>query len=205
MVSRVTSNGSSIETSCGRLPLECSRRLPEVYRFSTGKDFGGNYAGKHAHSSRDERDPFSTEGFGRWPVATDPKRAFARLRRLAHSSPRACTLANHMPLPPHNVEIAKVAVDSAGQLSVQPLLPGDTDFAHIYRAAMDVRWDAASRQLLAPAAREWSQADWFKQIARAVRDEYGCVASSPSGQTGSGKMRDFGLLQRPCRESEVHE
>jgi hypothetical protein len=81
--------------------------------------------------------------------------------------------ANHMPRPPRNVEIAKVAVDSAGQLSVQPLLPGDTDFAHIYRAAMGVRWDAASRQLIAPAPREWSQADWFKQVARAVRDEYG--------------------------------
>jgi hypothetical protein len=78
-----------------------------------------------------------------------------------------------MPLPPDKVEIVKVAVDSAGQLCVQPLLPAGTDFAYIYRAAMEVRWDAASRQLMAPAPREWSQADWFRQIARAVLDEYG--------------------------------
>jgi hypothetical protein len=80
---------------------------------------------------------------------------------------------SHMPMPAKTVEIVRVAVDAAGQLCVQPLLPAGSDFAYIYRAAMEVSWDAASRQLMAPTPREWSQADWFKQIARAVLDEYG--------------------------------
>lgn len=59
-----------------------------------------------------------------------------------------------MTFPPDKVEIAKVAVDSAGRLLVQPLMPAGTDFAHIYRAAMEVSWDASSKHLVAPVPRE---------------------------------------------------
>lgn len=78
-----------------------------------------------------------------------------------------------MRFPPEKAEIAKVGVDSAGRLSVQPLLPAGTDFDQIYRAAMEVSWDASSKHLVSPVPREWSQADWFKQIVRAVLSEYG--------------------------------
>ena len=96
-----------------------------------------------------------------------------------------------MPLALDNVEIATVAIDSAGQLFVQPLLPSGTDFAYIYRAAMEVRWNSVSRQLMAPAPREWSQAEWFKQIVRAVRDEYGVqLFLSPATQWANVSPQD---------------
>jgi len=71
------------------------------------------------------------------------------------------------------VEIVEVAVDAAERLTVQSLLPIGTDLAHVYRAAMQVSWDPASRQLVVPIRRDWSQADWFKQVVRAVQSEYG--------------------------------
>jgi hypothetical protein len=68
---------------------------------------------------------------------------------------------------------AEVAIDTAGRLIVRPRLTEPADFAFIYRAAMEVGWDPATRSLTTPAKREWSAARWFKQIAGALQSEYG--------------------------------
>jgi Integron Cassette Protein Hfx_Cass5 len=71
------------------------------------------------------------------------------------------------------LDIAKIGIDAQGRLVVYPKLPTGRDFAFIYRAAMEVNWDAESKFLFAPIPREWSQVEWFKQIFRAARGEYG--------------------------------
>lgn len=70
-------------------------------------------------------------------------------------------------------EIGEVVVEANGQLSVYPLLPPREGFEHIYRAAMEVSWDPASKRLVTPSPRQWGPADWFIQIVRAVQSEYG--------------------------------
>jgi hypothetical protein len=66
--------------------------------------------------------------------------------------------------------IAEVGIDEAGRLYVRPT---STSFDYIYRAAMEVNWDAATRRLFSPKPREWPYVDWFKQIMAAAADEYG--------------------------------
>jgi hypothetical protein len=68
--------------------------------------------------------------------------------------------------------IAEIAVDEKGRLCVRP---ATTEFPLIYRAAMQVGWDSQGRFLFSPVPTEWSYVDWFKQIAAAARDEYGCA------------------------------
>ncbi len=66
-------------------------------------------------------------------------------------------------------DIAEVGIDATGSLYVKPKRQS---FPSIYRAAMDVRWDPATERLFAPKPREWSYAEWFRQILHAVAQEY---------------------------------
>ncbi|WP_176693282.1 hypothetical protein [Arenimonas terrae] len=67
--------------------------------------------------------------------------------------------------------ISRVEIDSSGRLCVWPAA---TDFAYIYRAAMEVHWDEQGQFLYSPPPRAWSYTDWFAQIVAATKDEYGC-------------------------------
>ena len=78
-----------------------------------------------------------------------------------------------MKWPPDQVDIVEAGVDASGRLYVIPTIPADTDFDLIYRAGMEVSWDADSRSFVSPIPRKWTRADWFRQILRAVKGEYG--------------------------------
>lgn len=67
-------------------------------------------------------------------------------------------------------EIAEVRIDGGGKLLVRPQLG---TFPYIYRAAMEVQWDADNSALYSPTPREWSYLRWFQQIVAAVAGEYG--------------------------------
>lgn len=75
--------------------------------------------------------------------------------------------------PPDQVDVAEVGVDASGRLYVVPTIPAETGFDFIYRAGMEVSWEADSRSLVSPIPRKWSRADWFRQILSAVKGEYG--------------------------------
>lgn len=65
--------------------------------------------------------------------------------------------------------IAEVGIDELGRLYVRPM---STSFDYVYRARMDVNWDAATCRLLSPKPRQWTYLDWFKQIIAAAAGEY---------------------------------
>jgi hypothetical protein len=67
-------------------------------------------------------------------------------------------------------KIAQVRIDETGSLYVKPV---EGDFAHIYRAAMEVNWSSNQLALFSPKPREWSYARCFQQIVTAVEQEYG--------------------------------
>jgi len=71
--------------------------------------------------------------------------------------------------------ITEVRVDESGRLIVVPA--SDEDFAFIYRAAMEISWDAFNRNLVSPVPRAggWTLFDWFRQIRSAVASEYGAT------------------------------
>jgi len=74
--------------------------------------------------------------------------------------------------------IAEVGIDPAGGVYVRP---SATSFVHIYRAAMQIGWDAHRHCLTSPTPKEpaysdwprWTHADWLRQIVAAAKDEYG--------------------------------
>jgi hypothetical protein len=66
--------------------------------------------------------------------------------------------------------IAVVGIDEQERLYVQP---SSMSFDHIYRAAMEVNWDASQRRLFSPRPRQWTHLQWFKQIVAAAAEEYG--------------------------------
>jgi hypothetical protein len=66
--------------------------------------------------------------------------------------------------------ITCVEIDPDGRLRVRPQT---VDFSQIYRAAMEVNWEPASRTLYSPKPREWTYPMWFTQIVAAALDEYG--------------------------------
>jgi hypothetical protein len=68
--------------------------------------------------------------------------------------------------------IAEIRVDATERLCV---VPQSKSFPYIYRAAMEVQWDDKARHLYSPKPREWSYAQWFRQIIAAVKQEYGCT------------------------------
>jgi hypothetical protein len=82
-------------------------------------------------------------------------------------------------------DITKIGIDDLGRLIVYPKLSGQ-DYAFIYRAGMEVNWDPQSKCLFTPVPREWSLAQWFAQIFRAMKSEYGECAWSCL-MTRSGK------------------
>lgn len=65
--------------------------------------------------------------------------------------------------------IISVGIDSEGRLFVRPK---QRTFEHIYRTAMDVRWDDAQGVLITNAPRDMSYSDWFRQIWGAAVSEY---------------------------------
>lgn len=74
--------------------------------------------------------------------------------------------------------IAEVGVDEEGRLYVRP---SAMSFDYIYRAAMEVHWDAVERRLFSPKPREWTYTQWFAQIVAAAADEYGvCLKVTPT-------------------------
>ena|GEM_PF-4666562 len=73
------------------------------------------------------------------------------------------------------VRVVRVWIDEVDRLHVTPNLASDRDFAWVYRAAMAVGWDVASRSLHASTEREWSRTRWYLQIATAVAIEYGVL------------------------------
>jgi Integron Cassette Protein Hfx_Cass5 len=70
-------------------------------------------------------------------------------------------------------DITKIGIDDLGRLIVYPKLSAGQDYAFIYRAGMEVNWDPQSKCLFTPVPREWSLAQWFAQIFRAMKSEYG--------------------------------
>jgi hypothetical protein len=66
-------------------------------------------------------------------------------------------------------------VDESGRLIV--VTAPDEDFAFVYRAAMEISWDALNRRLASPVPRPggWNLVDWFRQIRRAVASEYEAI------------------------------
>ena len=66
--------------------------------------------------------------------------------------------------------IAEVGIDDVGRLYVRP---ASMSFEHVWRAAGEVNWDSSTSRLVGPKQREWTYADWFRQIVAVVADEYG--------------------------------
>ena len=93
-------------------------------------------------------------------------------------------------------DIAEVGIDVVGRLYVRPI---STFFDYIYRAAMEVSWDAATRRLLSPKPREWTYLDWFKQTVAAAADEYGTVLRVHPLQTGQMFLPTSEPKSRDCR------
>jgi hypothetical protein len=61
-----------------------------------------------------------------------------------------------------------MAIDEAGRLCVRP---ASARFPFIWREAMEVHWDTQGNFLYSPKPREWSYADWFRQILAAAREQ----------------------------------
>ena len=67
-------------------------------------------------------------------------------------------------------DIAEIGIDVANRLYLRPTR---SSYPHIHRAAKGIQWDPVQRRLYGEAPKEFSHADWFRQILNAVRDEYG--------------------------------
>ena len=76
-------------------------------------------------------------------------------------------------------KIDQVEIRGDGRLFVKP---ATQDFSLIYKAALEVGWDPASRSLFGPQPREWTYPMWFGQILAAAETEYG-VRLSLTAQT----------------------
>jgi hypothetical protein len=66
--------------------------------------------------------------------------------------------------------ISEISIDEEEKLRVYP---HSTTYDHIYRSATEVRWDTQEKYLYSPKPREWSYLDWYAQIIKAVKSEYG--------------------------------
>ena len=99
--------------------------------------------------------------------------------------------------------IACVGIDADGCLFVRPV---SSVFPHIYRAAADVRWDEALGILVTNAPREMSYLNWFRQILKAVNDEYGTRLILTDGTEWHGILDDLRfeiLADRQWREANL--
>lgn len=68
--------------------------------------------------------------------------------------------------------ISEISIDDEERLRVYPR---STTYDHIYRSATEVRWDTQEKYLYSPKPREWSYLDWYAQIVKAVKSEYGNI------------------------------
>ncbi len=87
------------------------------------------------------------------------------------------------------LRIAEVGIDPCGSLYVKP--DGGT-FPMVYRAAMQVSWDAQNERLFSPTPIEWTYRQWFNQIVAAVFDEYGvklCLSADTVWTDMPGQLR----------------
>ena len=66
--------------------------------------------------------------------------------------------------------ITEVGIDDQGRLYVRP---SNTSFDYVYRAGMEIYWDADRQRLYSPKPREWDHLRWFDQIVAAAAGEYG--------------------------------
>ena len=66
--------------------------------------------------------------------------------------------------------IAEIGIDEAGRLFIRPSTQA---FPFVYRAAMQIGWDAETNRLLSPPPSDWSRLEWYGQMLRAAADEYG--------------------------------
>lgn len=66
--------------------------------------------------------------------------------------------------------IERISIDENGILKIRPK---DLIFDKIYRSAMGVQWDEKAQCLFHNPPDKWSSFQWFKQILRAVKSEYG--------------------------------
>ena len=67
--------------------------------------------------------------------------------------------------------IKAIGIDAAGRLYVQP---EHQQFPFVHRECMEVTWHPEQCVLQAPAPRDWSQADWYRQILAAA-ERQGCT------------------------------
>ena len=70
-----------------------------------------------------------------------------------------------------NTVVEEVGLDAAGHLFVKPTPP--EDFTHIWRDASGIRWNPASRTLVASEPERWEPVKLLQQIVAAVKNEYG--------------------------------
>ncbi len=67
--------------------------------------------------------------------------------------------------------IAEVRIDGHGRLHV---VPGQAEFPFVYRAGLEVGWDASARSLHSPTPREGDYVGWYRRLVTAAAQEYGC-------------------------------
>ena len=79
-------------------------------------------------------------------------------------------LDNHRMCSMDNVVIQRIAFDTDGRLRVYP---SGGDYSFIWRDASSVRWDDDDRSLYVLPVKDFTIADDFNQIVKAVRGEYG--------------------------------
>jgi len=74
------------------------------------------------------------------------------------------------------VEILKVSISNAGNLLVSPQGTEEERkslFPHIYRMATGTFWNEAEASFSSPVPKQWSYADWLRDIAHCARSELG--------------------------------
>jgi hypothetical protein len=67
--------------------------------------------------------------------------------------------------------ITEIGIDDIGRLYIKP---ENKKFTMIWRSATEVHWDEKDNFLYSPKPREWTYLMWYKQIASAILNEYGC-------------------------------
>jgi len=69
--------------------------------------------------------------------------------------------------------IQEIKIDETGRLCVTP---SNGNFGQIFRSAMEIHWDTAGSFLYSPVnMKDWKYIDWYRQIVKAVKEEYGCL------------------------------
>jgi len=69
-------------------------------------------------------------------------------------------------------EIKKIYINEKGCICIQPQ---KKSFDMIYRGAMGIQWDDNKKCLTHEKTQKWSLVQWYKQILRATKNEYGII------------------------------